>query len=146
MAEVINDIIIKSNERFSQISISFLKETVQDSIIKADLFHFTNIMNNLIDNAIKYSEGVIHISIKLMNTADGIEISVSDKGIGISKSNIEKVFETFYRVPTGNIHNVKGNGIGLSYVKKIVEAHNGWVRVKSKIGEGYTFVIYLPNE
>jgi len=146
VAEVIHDIIIKSNERFSQISISFLKETVQDSIIKADLFHFTNIMNNLVDNAIKYSEGVIDISIKLMNTADGIEISVSDKGIGISKSDIEKVFETFYRVPTGNIHNVKGNGIGLSYVKKIVEAHNGWVRVKSKIGEGSTFLIYLPNE
>lgn len=144
--EAVTTIIDKTKERIGEINISLFDETNKDAIIKADLFHFTNIISNLVNNSAKYSEEVADISIKIVNSANGVEVSVTDKGIGISRSNQQKIFETFYRVPTGNIHDAKGNGIGLSYVKKIVEAHSGWVKINSKLGEGSTFTIFLPNE
>ncbi|MBC7861470.1 MAG: HAMP domain-containing histidine kinase, partial [Bacteroidia bacterium] len=99
----------------------------KNDLINADKVHVTNIIFNLMDNAIKYSKEneIPELSIKTQNTAQGILIDVKDNGIGISRENIKKVFEKFFRVPTGNVHNVKGFGLGLSYVKAIVEKHGG---------------------
>lgn len=113
-------------------------------VISGDEFHILNIINNLIDNAIKYSEDNVSVKVSTKNNDNGIIIEVTDKGKGITKQNLRKIFDTFYRVPTGNVHNVKGYGIGLSYVKTMVEAHNGNIEVHSKINEGSRFRVYLP--
>ena len=101
-------------------------------------------VNNLLDNAVKYKNGNPEITIFTKNATGGIVIAFKDNGIGISRDNIRKIFDQFYRVPSGNIHNVKGFGLGLSYVKKIVEAHGGRIWVDSTLGIGSTFSIFLP--
>jgi two-component system, OmpR family, phosphate regulon sensor histidine kinase PhoR len=110
----------------------------------ADRMHLGNIIYNLIDNALKYSKESPQIKVSTDSNKDGISISVQDNGIGIRKEDQKKIFETFYRVPTGNVHNVKGFGLGLSYVKAVVEKHGGYVDVQSEPGDGSTFVVYLP--
>ncbi len=115
-----------------------------DFIFYGDKVHISNALYNLIDNAIKYSPEKPEISISTSPYKDGIEISVRDNGIGISDEAHKQIFEKFYREPTGNVHNIKGFGLGLNYVKTIVEAYNGTVRLVSKKGEGSTFIIKLP--
>jgi two-component system phosphate regulon sensor histidine kinase PhoR len=112
--------------------------------ISLDEVHLSNVLNNLIDNAVKYSPTNPKVEIKAREQDQGILIAVKDQGMGMPKEALSAIFDAFYRVPTGNVHNVKGFGLGLSYVKKIVEAHGGKVYVKSKVGEGSTFEIYLP--
>ena len=109
-----------------------------------DEVHITNVLNNLLDNAIKYSPEAPQITIYTHSDAHGLFIEVRDQGMGMQKEVLSAVFEPFYRVPTGNVHNVKGFGLGLSYVKKIVEAHGGNVRVSSKLGVGSTFELMIP--
>ncbi len=116
-----------------------------DAVILADKFHLTNSIYNVLDNAIKYrSEKDPEIRISTRNSGSGVFINIQDNGIGISKENQRRVFEKFYRVPTGNIHNVKGFGLGLSYVKVIMNAHHGDIHVDSDIGKGSKFELYLP--
>jgi two-component system phosphate regulon sensor histidine kinase PhoR len=115
------------------------------SEILGDHFHFTNVIVNILDNAIKYSEGAPKIDITTENTAKEIVIKIKDQGIGMVKSVQKNVFKKFYREERGNIHNVKGHGLGLAYVKKIVEIHQGEVYVESEKGIGSTFTIKLPK-
>jgi two-component system phosphate regulon sensor histidine kinase PhoR len=112
--------------------------------IFADKVHITNIVFNLMDNAIKYSKEVPEITITTDNRIDGIVFSVKDAGVGITKDNLKKVFDQFYRIPTGNVHNIKGFGLGLSYVRAIVIKHGGDISVESEINKGSTFRVFLP--
>jgi two-component system phosphate regulon sensor histidine kinase PhoR len=118
--------------------------TAQDSIIKADIMHITNVFQNLIDNAIKYNEKNPIIEITTSNHNKNIEIAIKDNGIGLIKEDQTKIFEKFYRVQKGDIHDIKGFGLGLNYVKSIITAHQGHIYVHSKLKEGTTFVVVLP--
>ncbi|WP_460513664.1 sensor histidine kinase [Cyclobacterium sediminis] len=113
--------------------------------LEVDVFHLNNILNNLLDNATKYSKDAPIIKITVEETETNFTLSISDKGIGISKEAQKKIFDKFYRVPTGNLHDVKGFGLGLSYVKTMVEAHNGTIRLDSNPGQGSVFTINLPK-
>ncbi len=109
-----------------------------------DKVYFANVIFNLLDNANKYSKNTPEIFVKTMNNSSGIIISVEDKGIGMSKETQSKIFDKFYRISTGNIHNIKGFGLGLSYVKAIIKAYDGNISVKSEVGKGSKFEIFLP--
>jgi two-component system phosphate regulon sensor histidine kinase PhoR len=113
-------------------------------IIEADEVHFSNIVFNLLDNAIKYSNGKPDIMVETQTAGNMLVIKVKDNGIGMNRETQSRVFEKFYRAHTGNIHNVKGFGLGLSYVKATVEAHNGKIKVDSTLGKGSTFTVSLP--
>ncbi|WP_366512733.1 HAMP domain-containing sensor histidine kinase [Lunatimonas sp.] len=112
--------------------------------IEADAFHLANILNNLLDNANKYSPEKPKIEIYVTESDGYVRIAIRDNGIGMNKDALKKIFDKFYRVPTGNIHDVKGFGLGLSYVKTMVEAHHGSVNVESELGKGSVFTINLP--
>ncbi len=114
-------------------------------VIEADRVHLTNIFNNLIDNAIKYSPKMPAISVSTEDTEEGIVVSFKDNGIGMNKDVQTKIFDKFYRVPTGNVHDVKGFGLGLSYVKLMTEAHGGKIKVKSKPNQGSLFQLFFPR-
>lgn len=113
-------------------------------LIQADNVHLTNVIYNLLDNAVKYCDGVPEIQISTRDEKEGLWIQIDDNGIGIKKENLSMIFDKFYRVPTGNLHNVKGFGLGLYYVKLITEAHGGKVHVKSTLGKGTTFSLFFP--
>ena len=112
--------------------------------IQADPIHITNVVYNLLDNAVKYCTTKPFISITTKNERNYLVIEIKDNGIGIRKDDLKMIFDKFYRVSTGNIHDIKGFGLGLFYVKLIINEHNGSIDVKSKLGEGSTFTIKLP--
>lgn len=120
--------------------------TASTTVIQGDKVHITNIIFNLVDNALKYSLQKPRIEILTQDRLDGISISIKDNGIGISAENQKKIFDNLYRVPTGNIHNVRGFGLGLGYVKAVVEKHGGEILVDSEPGIGSTFTIHLPDK
>lgn len=118
-------------------------KAVQTSVLISDV-HFTNVLVNILENAIKYSPENPIIRISTENIKNVIIIKIQDQGLGISKAAQKKIFDKFYREHTGDIHNVKGHGLGLAYVKKIVDDHNGQIMVESEKGNGSTFIIKLP--
>jgi len=116
----------------------------KDNIVIGDRFHLINVIGNLLDNAIKYSKKPPLIKVSTKNVKNGINISCEDQGIGISHENQKKIFDKLYRVPSGNIHNVKGFGLGLNYVQAIVQKHGGNIEVSSELEKGSKFEIFLP--
>jgi len=129
-------------ERKGSISTSL---DASDPIVQVDSDHMTNALLNLLDNAIKYSEGAPEISVSTKDTSNGIILKVSDKGMGMSRDVSHRIFDKFYRKTSGNIHNIKGFGLGLSYVKAIIDAFNGKIKVISEPGKGSTFEVILPS-
>ncbi len=124
--------------------IADLQLNAKNDLINADEVHFTNLISNLVDNAVKYSNDKLLIRIATSNTSKSLIIKVEDSGIGMSKETIKRIFEKFYRAHTGNLHNVKGFGLGLSYVKTVVDAHHGKIKVESVLGRGTGFIIEMP--
>ena len=118
----------------------------EDATIFADEMHITNVMFNIMDNAVKYkrAEEPLRLTIHTWNEGDKLHLSIQDNGIGIKKENLKRVFDRFYRVHTGNLHNVKGFGLGLAYVKKVIQDHHGSIRAESELGVGTKFIIVLP--
>lgn len=117
----------------------------ENSLVNIDKLHFSNVLYNLMDNAIKYCTISPTITITTSSSHHQFTLDVKDNGIGISEDNLKKIFHRFYRVPTGNLHDVKGFGLGLNYVKLVVESHGGKIMVNSKMGSGSTFTILLPQ-
>ncbi len=134
---------IKVEEQGGVINFSFPKE---DLFISADELHLTNVISNIVDNAIKYSDDEPDISLRINHANKAMHLIVTDTGRGIGKDDLKKIFNKFYRVSTGNVHNVKGFGLGLYYVKNICDAHNWQIQLDSTIGEGTSVTIEMPLE
>lgn len=113
-------------------------------MVEGDLTHLSNIINNLLDNANKYSPEKPEISVHTRNVPNGVEVIVKDRGVGMSKEARKHIFDKFYRVHTGDLHDVKGFGLGLSYVKAMMTAHKGTIDVKSELGKGSSFILFFP--
>ena len=118
----------------------------QNDLIEADEVHLSNLVNNLFDNALKYSKENVPPFVRLTTQSNGKKFSmkIEDNGIGMNRDTLKRIFERFYRAHTGNIHNVKGFGLGLSYVKTMIEAHHGEIKAESTLGKGSTFIVELP--
>ncbi len=116
----------------------------KNDLAAVDPVHFSNLLSNLVDNAIKYSKETIELKISTHSTNKQLIIRIEDNGIGMSKETVKRVFEKFYRAHTGNLHNVKGFGLGMSYVKTVIDAHKGKIRVESTVGKGSIFTIEIP--
>jgi two-component system, OmpR family, phosphate regulon sensor histidine kinase PhoR len=138
---VVRNFIIQVKNRNGQIVKNL---DAQYSLVNVDEVHIANVLLNLLDNAIKYCHVQPNISVSTFNKKGGIVIQVQDNGIGIKKEDQKRIFQKFYRVPTGNVHDVKGFGLGLSYVKIIVEEHNGKISIESEPNVGTKFEIFIP--
>ena len=139
--DAVNNISLPVNERGGELIIK--ADALRDEIL-ADEVHFTNFVNNLLDNALKYSENKTLIKLTTLNTGHHFKIKIEDSGIGMNKETLHRIFEKFYRAHTGNVHNVKGFGLGLSYVKTMVEAHKGTIKAESTLGKGSCFTLSFP--
>lgn len=140
--DITNNFSLKVTSKGGQIT-SKLNATHDVALI--DEVHFTNIIFNLMDNALKYCDKPLLLTIETWNEKDNLLISIEDNGIGIRKEDLKRIFEKFYRVSTGNLHNVKGFGLGLAYVKKIVTEHRGTIKVESELNIGTKFTITIPT-
>ena len=138
---VLNNISLQVEEKGGKIDVELEAE---NDLIMADEVHFTNVINNLLDNAVKYSKDNLHIKLSTKNIGNQLKIKIEDNGIGMNKETLHRIFEKFYRAHTGNVHNVKGFGLGLSYVKTMIDAHNGSIKAESVLGKGSSFTISLP--
>lgn len=139
--EAIQSLHLLVDQRHGQIT--FLPEATQ-SVVTGDRHHLIGVVYNLLENALKYCDAAPHIRVSTASDRKGIRLTVQDNGIGIAPGHLRQIFEKFYRVPTGNLHNVKGFGLGLSYVRSIVQAHHGKIHVSSQPGQGSAFEIWLP--
>ncbi len=142
ITSALNNINLQVEEKKGQLEINLAAEN--DSLM-ADDVHFTNLVSNLLDNAIKYSKDNLVIKISTQTAGNLFKIKIEDNGIGMNKETLGRIFEKFYRAHTGNVHNVKGFGLGLSYVKTMVEAHKGSIKADSIPGKGTTFLLSFPS-
>jgi len=141
ITSALNNIHLQVEEKQGQLEVQL---DAEKPVILADEVHFTNLINNLLDNAVKYSKDNLHIKLSTLNAGNQLKIKIEDNGIGMNKETLSKIFEKFYRAHTGNVHNVKGFGLGLSYVKTMVDAHHGTIKAESVLGKGSTFCITIP--
>ncbi|MGZ8538790.1 MAG: sensor histidine kinase [Flavisolibacter sp.] len=143
IGDVADNFMLRLQEKQGAVEIDLKAE---NDLIDGDEVHMSNLVNNLLDNAVKYSKDNVppRVSIVTSSNAKKFIIRIEDNGIGMTKETVKRIFEKFYRAHTGNIHNVKGFGLGLSYVKTVVEAHNGSIKVDSTLGKGSCFTIELP--
>ena len=141
ITSALNNIQLQVEEKNGKLEV---KLEAEKDIILADEVHFTNLINNLLDNAVKYSKENLQIKLSTQNTGNYIKIKIEDNGIGMNKETLNRIFEKFYRAHTGNVHNVKGFGLGLSYVKTMVNAHHGTIKAESVLGKGSSFCITIP--
>ncbi|MFM6925796.1 MAG: sensor histidine kinase, partial [Ferruginibacter sp.] len=141
IVNVLNNISLQVEEKGGKIDVDLEAE---NDLIMADEVHFTNLINNLLDNAVKYSKDNLHIKLSTRNAGNQLKIKIEDNGIGMNTETLHRIFEKFYRAHTGNVHNVKGFGLGLSYVKTMVDAHHGTIKAESVLGKGSSFTISLP--
>jgi two-component system phosphate regulon sensor histidine kinase PhoR len=139
----VNNMKLPVEEKKGKLEVSF---EAADDLICADEVHFTNIVNNLLDNAVKYSRDNLVIKLCTQNVNHHFRIKIEDNGIGMNKETLHRIFEKFYRAHTGNLHNVKGFGLGLSYVKTLVNAHHGKIKAESTLGKGSCFTIDMPQK
>jgi two-component system, OmpR family, phosphate regulon sensor histidine kinase PhoR len=137
----LNNIALPLNERGGEL---IVKLDAPKDMVMADDVHFTNFVNNLLDNALKYSKEKPVIKLTTVDSGNTLLIKIEDNGIGMSKETLSRIFEKFYRAHTGNVHDVKGFGLGLSYVKTMVDAHKGHIKAESILGKGSTFTISIP--
>jgi two-component system phosphate regulon sensor histidine kinase PhoR len=137
----LNNIQLQVEEKKGKLQVNL---AATKDLLMADEVHFTNLINNLLDNAVKYSKDNLQITITTQNTGNHFKIKIEDNGIGMNKETLSRIFEKFYRAHTGNVHNVKGFGLGLSYVKTMVDAHHGTIKAESVVGKGSTFNISFP--
>jgi two-component system phosphate regulon sensor histidine kinase PhoR len=141
LQNVINAYELQLQEKNAKVEVDFLAK--KDEVM-ADEIHFKNLLSNLIDNAIKYSKENLHLKFTTYNNNKNVFIKIEDNGIGMDKESVKRIFEKFYRAHTGNVHNVKGFGLGMSYVKTVIDAHKGRIRVESTLGKGSCFTVELP--
>ena len=137
----VNNITLPIEEKEGKLVLAM--EATND-IILADEVHFTNLINSLLDNAVKYSKEHPVVKLSTTNVGHSLKIKIEDNGIGMNKETLHRIFEKFFRAHTGNIHNVKGFGLGLSYVKAMVEAHKGTIKADSTLGRGSCFILQIP--
>jgi two-component system phosphate regulon sensor histidine kinase PhoR len=137
----IKNITLPLNEKGGELIVQL---DATDDMVMANDVHFTNFINNLLDNALKYSKDKPQIKLTTTNLNNQIRIKIEDNGIGMNKETLSRIFEKFYRAHTGNVHNVKGFGLGLSYVKTMVDAHKGTIKAESTLGKGSSFTIQFP--
>ena len=137
----LNNIHLQVEEKKGMVEVGI---DAEKDMIMADEVHFSNLINNLLDNAIKYSKENLHIKLNTQNTGNSLRIKIEDNGIGMNRETLHRIFEKFYRAHTGNVHNVKGFGLGLSYVKTMVLAHKGTIKAESVLGKGSTFILTIP--
>ena len=141
IVQVVEKMSLQVNQKMATVNLEMDED---QKPVWGDEIHIANVFYNLLDNALKYSGQNPEIHLITRNNRNGINITVKDNGIGISKDNQKRIFEKFYRVPTGNLHDVKGFGLGLSYVKKVVEGHGGKIQVYSENKRGTSFTVFLP--
>jgi two-component system phosphate regulon sensor histidine kinase PhoR len=141
ITSAINNIELQVQEKKGKLQLKL--DATKDAIM-IDEVHFTNLVSNLLDNAVKYSKDNLVIKFTTQNVGDQFKIRIEDNGIGMNKETLSRIFEKFYRAHTGNIHNVKGFGLGLSYVKTMVDAHRGTIKAESTLGKGTIFILSFP--
>jgi two-component system phosphate regulon sensor histidine kinase PhoR len=147
LSEIVTELCKHARFRMQNVHGELIEQIDKDPIyIHADRMHTSNVISNLIDNAIKYSKDKPRVTVILEKKSDDITIKIKDEGIGISKEHIDKIFDKLYRIPTGNVHNVKGFGLGLSYVKAIVSLNNWKLNVTSKPDVGSEFSITFSTK
>ncbi len=142
---VLKEIVAAENIKISKGKISVELDNAAQSIIIGDKLHFTNVVYNILDNAVKYCQAIPNIIIKLSNKGEKTCLEIIDNGVGIDKDDLDKIFQKFYRVSTGDVHDIKGFGLGLFYVKNVCKAHGWKVEIESRMGEGSKFIIQIPK-